>query len=132
MKKIFFLSGLILVVSISSLAQTKEGLGQDTIKNATIMNTSVANSQTNSKSIQIKPSKFDQVSLNGPRIIVIDGKVSEQGFDKIEPNDIHSINVVNNEKAASLYGYKDRSAVIIVTTKKNANAAKVENELNKK
>jgi hypothetical protein len=133
MKKYTFLSmGLILGLSLSSLAQTKEVLSQEKIKNATTINTSIADSLTISKSIQIKPYKFNQINLNGPRIIVIDGKVSEHGFDKLDPKDIHSLSVVKSERASSLYGSKDASAVIIVTTKRGANGTKVENELNKK
>jgi hypothetical protein len=133
MEKYTFLSmGLILGLSISSLAQTKEDLSQDKIKNTTTISTSIADSQTISKGIQIKPYKFNPISLNGPRIIVIDGKVSEQGFDEIEPKDIQSLSVVKGEKATSLYGYKNGSAVIIITTKRGANEIKVEKELNKK
>jgi hypothetical protein len=133
MKKYTFLSmGLILGLSLSSLAQTKEGLSQEKNKNATTINTSIADSLTISKSIQIKPYKFNQLNLDGPRIIVIDGKVSEHGFDELEPKDIHSLSVVKSERARSLYGNKDASAVIIVTTKRGANGTKVENELNKK
>ena len=133
MKKSTFLSMvLILGLSISSLAQTKEFLSQDKIKNTTTINTSIADSQTISKSIQIKPYKFNPISLDGPRIIVIDGKVSEHGFDEIELKDIKSLSVVKGEKATSLYGYKTGSGVIIITTKRVANETKVEKELNKK
>jgi hypothetical protein len=123
---------LTLGLIIPSLAQTKEGLSQDKTKNATTINTSIADSQTISKSIQIKPYKFNPISLDGPRIIVIDGKVSEHGYAGIEPNDIQSLSVVKGEKATSLYGYKNRSAVIIITTKRGTNETKVEKELNKK
>ena len=111
---------LILGLNISSLAQTKEVLSQDKIINAKTINISIADSQKISQSLQIKPYKFNPISLDGPRIIVIDGKVSEHGFDRIEPNDIQSLSVVKGKKATSLYGNKNASAVIIITTKRVA------------
>lgn len=127
MKKSILLSMLALIVfSISSLAQTKEVLSQDKIKNAKTINASIVDSQKISQSFQIKPYKFNPISLDGPRIIVIDGKVSEHGFDGIGPKDIQSLSVVKSEKAASLYGNKNASAVIIITTKRVANVTKVE------
>ena len=111
---------LILGLSISSLAQTKEVLSQDKIKNA------IVDSQKISQSLQIKPYKFNPISLDGPRIIVIDGKVSQHGYDGIGPNDIQSLSVLKGEKATSLYGSKNASAVIIITTKRTANVTKAE------
>ena len=127
MKKFNFLSMLLIFgLCISSLAQTKEVLSQDKIKNAKTINASIADSQKISQSFQIKPYKFNPISLDGPRIIVIDGKVSEHGFDGIGPKDIQSLSVVKGEKATSLYGNKNASAVIIITTKSAANVTKVE------
>jgi TonB-dependent SusC/RagA subfamily outer membrane receptor len=123
MKKSIYLSMVLtLGLSISSLAQTKEVLSQDKIKNA------IVDSQKISQSLQIKPYKFNPISLDGPRIIVIDGKVSEHGFDGIGTKDIQSFSVLKGEKATSLYGNKNASAVIIITTKRTANVTKVEKE----
>jgi hypothetical protein len=63
---------------------------------------------------------------------VIDGKVSEHGFNDIEPKDIQSLSVAKGERATSLYGNKNASAVIIITTKRPANVTKDEKELNMK
>jgi len=127
MKKSAFLSMLLILgLSITSLAQTKEVLSQDKIKNAKTLNSSIADSQEISQSSHIKPYKFNPISLDGPRIIVIDGKVSEHGFDGIRPKDIQCLNVVKGEKATSLYGNKNASAVIIITTKRDAHVTKVE------
>jgi hypothetical protein len=124
---------LIFGFSISSLAQTKEVLSQDNIKNTKNINTSILDSQKISKSFQILPYKFNPISLDGPRIIVIDGKVSECGFNEIGPKDIQSISVFRGEKATSLYGNKNASAVIIITTKRATNVTKEEKgELNMK
>jgi hypothetical protein len=129
MKKSTFLSMILIFgLSISSLAQTKEVLSQDKITNAKNINTSIADSQKISQSFQIKPYKFNPISLDGPRIIVIDGKVSEHGFDGIGPKDIQSLSVLKGEKAASLYGNKNASAVIIITKKRDANVTKAEKE----
>ena len=121
MKKSTFLSMvLILGLSISSFAQTKEVLNKDKIDAKTI-NTSIVDSQNVSQSLQIKPYKFNPISLDGPRIIVIDGKVSEHGFDGIGPKDMQSLSVLKGEKATSLYGNKNASAVIIITSKRDTN-----------
>jgi TonB-dependent SusC/RagA subfamily outer membrane receptor len=121
MKKSTFLSMLIILgLSISSLAQTKEVSSQDNTKNVKTINASIADSQKISQNLQIKPYKFNPISPDEPRIIVIDGKVSEHGFNEIAAKDIQSISVVKGEKAASLYGNKNASAVIIITTKKVA------------
>jgi hypothetical protein len=129
MKKTTFLSALLIFgLCISSLAQTKEVLSKDKIKDVKAINASTADSQKISQSIQIKPYKFNPVSLDGPRIIVIDGKVSEHGFDGIGPKDIQSLSVVKGEKATSLYGSKNASAVIIITTRRAANVTKAEKE----
>ena len=122
---------LILGLSISSFAQTKEVLNQDKI-NAKIINKSIVDSQKISHSLQIKPYKFNPIRLDGPRIIVIDGKLSENGFKDIEPKDILSLSVLKGERATSLYGNKDASAVIIITTKRASNETKAEIEQNKK
>ena len=123
---------LIAGLSISSFAQTIEDLSQVKTKNKSTIDTLITDSQTISKSIQIKPYKFNPISLDGPRIIVIDGKVSEQGFGEIEPGDIQSLSVIRGEKATSLYGSKNGSAVIIITSKRSAKDTKVEKDLNQK
>jgi hypothetical protein len=120
LKKSTFLTVLIILgLSISSLAQTKEVLSQDKIKNAKTIDTSIVDSQEVSQSFLFKPYKFNPKSLDGPRIIVIDGKVSDHGFDGIEPKNIHSFRVIKGEKATSLYGNKNASAVIIITSKRD-------------
>ena len=131
MKKSSFLSiVLILGLSVTSFAQTKEVLSQDK-NNAKTINTSVVDSQKTSQSLQIKPYKFNPINSDGPQIIVIDGKLSENGFEDINPKDILSLSVLKGERATSLYGNKEASAVIIITTKRASNETKVGNEQNK-
>jgi len=124
---------LLLGLSISSLAQTKKVLTQDKDKNAKTINTSIVDSQSISRSIQIRPYKFNPTNLTGyPPIIVIDGKVSDHGSSGLDPSDIQSISILKGEKATSLYGNKNAAGVIIITTKKRASEIKVEKEPNKK
>jgi len=134
MKKHSLLSiGLILGLSISSLAQTQKCLTKDKDKNAATFNTSILDSQTISNKLQIKPYKFNSINLNGnPTTIVIDGKVSEHGYAGLAANDIQSISVLKGEKATYVYSDQNGAGVIVITTKKKANEAKVEKELNKK
>lgn len=82
-----------------------------------------ADSQAVSKSIRIRPYKYSPTSLDGPPVVVIDGKVSQQGFDGLSPNAVESLTVLKGEKAKSLYG---EGSVIIVTTKKGAMIKKIE------
>jgi hypothetical protein len=134
MKKFTLLAMVLLLgLSILSSAQTKKVLNQDKDTNVTTIDTSIVDSQWISKSIQIKPYKFNPMNLNDhPLTIIIDGKVSEQGFTEIEPNDIQSLSVEKGERASSLYGDKYGNGVILITTKKRANETKVEKELNMK
>ena len=133
MKKYTFLFiVLISGLSISSSTQTKEGISQDKNKSTSILKMSVEDSLAISKSLQIKPFRYNPVSLDGPRIIVVDGKVSERGFDEIDVKDIHSISVLKGEKAASTYGYKTASGVIVITTRRDTNGTETEKKLNKK
>jgi hypothetical protein len=132
MKKSTLLSMMLIIgLSISSFSQTKEVLSQDKINTKTI-NKSIADSQKISQSLQIKPFKFNPISLDGPQIIVVDGKLSEKGYKDINPRDILSLSVLKGERATSLYGNKDASSVIIITTKRASNETKAENEQNKK
>jgi hypothetical protein len=67
MKKYYLFSiGLILGLSISSLAQTQKCLTQDKDKNAVTFNASILDSQTISNRLQIKPYKFNSINLNVP------------------------------------------------------------------
>lgn len=59
-------------------------------------------------------SKFDGV-------VVLNGKVSQNGFDftKIDNRDIQSVSVLKDAAATSLYGDKGKNGVLIITTKNN-------------
>ncbi|RZK60842.1 MAG: hypothetical protein EOO95_17385, partial [Pedobacter sp.] len=59
-------------------------------------------------------SKFDGV-------VVLNGKVSQNGFDftKIDSRDIQSVSVLKDAAATSLYGDKGKNGVLIITTKNN-------------
>jgi hypothetical protein len=63
---------------------------------------------------------------------VIDGKVSEHGYAGLAANDIQSISVLKGEKATYVYSDQNGAGVIVITTKKKANEANMEKELNKK
>jgi len=134
MKKSILLSMVLLsLFSISSSAQTKRIISQDTIKNATTGETSNINQDTSSNKIKISKYSFHSLNQYGlPPIIVIDGKVSNYGLYCIEPKDVQSISVLRGENTASLYGVKNRAGVILVTTKKRANSIKVEEHSIKK
>lgn len=54
---------------------------------------------------------------DGP-LYIVDGKVvSKSDADKINPNDIKSVNVIKGEKATAAFGDKGKNGVIEITTK---------------
>ena len=54
-------------------------------------------------------------------LIVIDGVANRSGLDRLNPNDIESINVLKDASAA-IYGAQAANGVILVTTKRGASA----------
>jgi TonB-linked SusC/RagA family outer membrane protein len=58
-------------------------------------------------------------SINGNSpLYVIDGVATTAGMHELNPNDIESIQVLKDASAASIYGSRAASGVIIITTKK--------------
>ncbi len=52
-------------------------------------------------------------------LFIVDGKEMEkEEFNKISPDDIHSVAVLKGEAATSVYGKKGKNGVILITTKK--------------
>ena len=84
------------------------------------------NIDTNEKNIRNKSYKFNPISLDGPRIIINDGRVGEYDIKKIGLQVIHSISAVKGEKATFLYHYKNEPSVIMISPHKGANINKEE------
>lgn len=57
------------------------------------------------------------VGANTEPLVVIDGVIGAS-LDNVDPNDIETINVLKDGSAASIYGSRGSSGVILVTTKK--------------
>lgn len=57
------------------------------------------------------------IGANSQPLIVIDGIIGGS-LENVDPNDIESMNVLKDGSAASIYGTRGSSGVIIVTTKK--------------
>jgi TonB-dependent SusC/RagA subfamily outer membrane receptor len=55
-----------------------------------------------------------------PKVIIINGLVSNNGMNGINPNDIQSISVIKDKRTIDNYGEKGSNGVIVVTTKKRA------------
>jgi TonB-linked SusC/RagA family outer membrane protein len=51
-------------------------------------------------------------------LIVVDGFAIEGSFESINPNDIKSINILQDAAAASIWGVRAAAGVIVITTKK--------------
>ncbi|MCX2451949.1 SusC/RagA family TonB-linked outer membrane protein [Pedobacter sp. PLR] len=57
-------------------------------------------------------------SVSGQPLVVIDGIASPYSIDKLNPNDVESINILQDAAAASIWGSRAANGVIVVTTKK--------------
>lgn len=64
------------------------------------------------------------VGANTQPLVVIDGVIGGS-LDNVDPNDIESMNVLKDGSAASIYGTRGSSGVIIVTTKKGKRGTSV-------
>lgn len=72
------------------------------------------------KAKEVKPGSMQKA------LYIVDGvKVDSTFFNKIEPNQIQSINVLKNESAKALYGEEGADGVIVITTKGKANQVTV-------
>jgi TonB-linked SusC/RagA family outer membrane protein len=57
------------------------------------------------------------ISGNSAPLFVIDGVPNEGGYPNINPNDIESMEVLKDASAASIYGSRANSGVVLITTK---------------
>ncbi len=53
-------------------------------------------------------------------LYVVDGQITTEGLDSINPDDIESLEVLKDEEAVALYGSRGASGVVIITTKNYA------------
>lgn len=60
----------------------------------------------------------DQNEISGQPLVVIDGIASPYSIDKLNPNDVESVNILQDAAAASIWGSRAANGVIVVTTKK--------------
>ncbi len=66
--------------------------------------------------------------VNGEPLFVIDGKVvSEDGISNLKPDDIATMEVLKNASGTAIYGEKGKNGVIVITTKKVAQAKEESN-----
>lgn len=72
-------------------------------------------------SINIRGSR--SITGNNEPLYVVDGFPISGRIVDINPNDIESINVLKGATAAALYGLRASNGVIVITTKRGANAA---------
>ncbi|MEJ8820189.1 SusC/RagA family TonB-linked outer membrane protein [Lacibacter sp. H407] len=60
------------------------------------------------------------ISGNSAPLFVVDGVPNEGGYPNINPNDIESMEVLKDASAASIYGSRANSGVVLITTKAGA------------
>ncbi len=68
-------------------------------------------------SYNIRLRGLSTIGANSQPLVVIDGIIGGS-LENVDPNDIESMNVLKDGSAASIYGTRGSSGVIIVTTKK--------------
>jgi len=80
----------------------------------------IAQNKNKDENINIT-SKSDAGDSENP-LIIVDGKECERSeMDKINPDNIESIDVLKGESATTKYGDKGKNGVILITTKENNN-----------
>ncbi|WP_316841428.1 SusC/RagA family TonB-linked outer membrane protein [Pedobacter gandavensis] len=60
----------------------------------------------------------DPNEMSGQPLVVIDGIASPYSIDKLNPNDVESVNILQDAAAASIWGSRAANGVIVVTTKR--------------
>ncbi len=66
-----------------------------------------------------------QISGKNKALIIIDGKKTDIDVSILDPQKVESVSVLKGEQARDAYGREGRNGVIIITTKKSANAVTV-------
>ena len=61
---------------------------------------------------------FSSINATNDPLYVVDGIVSPNGIENIDPNNIESINVLKDASSTAIYGTRGANGVIIVTTKR--------------
>lgn len=66
--------------------------------------------------------------VNGEPLFVIDGKVvADDGISNLKPDDIATMEVLKNASGTAIYGEKGKNGVVVITTKKVAQAKEESN-----
>jgi hypothetical protein len=66
--------------------------------------------------------------VNGEQLFVIDGKVvAEDGISNLKPDEIATMEVLKNASGTAIYGEKAKNGVVVITTKKVAQAKEESN-----
>ncbi|MEO8822270.1 MAG: TonB-dependent receptor [Ginsengibacter sp.] len=61
---------------------------------------------------------FSSINATNDPLYVVDGIVSPNGIENIDPNNIESINVLKDASSTAIYGTRGANGVIIVSTKR--------------
>ena len=88
-----------------------------------VQTTSALGQPGSSSSIRIRG--FGSVNASNAPLYVLDGAVYNGSIGDINPNDIESISILKDAASTSLYGSSAGNGVILITTKKGRNAARI-------
>ena len=78
----------------------------------------IQNSAKPGEAASIKIRGNNSIQYGTSPIYVIDGLLVDQGFEMLNPNDIATIDVLNDASATSIYGARGANGVVVITTKK--------------
>ena len=117
---IALLTGLNVIANVKSISDVENfvsELTEKSAKEATTLNDDVSTSPTFGYPPKTN-NELEQIPENV--LIVVDGKkITKDDLKTINPDDIHSIEVLKDKSATKIYGEKGKNGVIIVTTKNN-------------
>ena len=78
----------------------------------------IQNSAKPGEAASIKIRGNNSIQYGTSPIYVIDGLLVDQGFEMLNPNDIATIDVLQDASATAIYGARGANGVVVITTKK--------------
>ena len=112
---------LVTVIDTTIKANIKSNIKADIIRVSSVSNVSVNGKNTASQNISVDNDKGMHISFDKDKtpLIIVDGKeVSAADMKNLNPNNIDSMTVLNNENGAKKYGDKAKDGVILISTKR--------------
>jgi len=108
-------NGVVLITTKAAAAKIKFDEGKSTSYDSQIK-PAFPEILANNNSDEFNFGNFEKVSLDGPKLIIVDG-IEVENAEDIDPKDIESISVLKDKSATAIYGEKGKNGVVLITTK---------------